>query len=194
MTEYKLVVVGGGGVGKSAITIQFVQRHFIEDYDPTIEDSYRKQITIDGEPSLLNILDTAGQEDYSAMRDQYMRTGQGYMIVFAVNNRCTFDEVSEFHEQILRVRDADSVPLVIVGNKVDIVEGREVTTLEGKALAKSFNAVYIETSAKMRMNVEDAFFSLVREVRKFREVLQLEVGFSSKKKRRTRLMKSCKIL
>merc|ERR1712137_1153044 len=74
MTEYKLVIVGGGGVGKSALTIQLIQNHFIDEYDPTIEDSYRKQVTIDDETCLLDILDTAGQEEYSAMRDQYMRT------------------------------------------------------------------------------------------------------------------------
>ena len=70
MTEYKLVIVGGGGVGKSALTIQLIQNHFIDEYDPTIEDSYRKQVTIDDETCLLDILDTAGQEEYSAMRDQ----------------------------------------------------------------------------------------------------------------------------
>ena len=60
--EYKLVVVGGGGVGKSALTIQFIQQHFVDEYDPTIEDSYRKQCSIDEEVALLDILDTAGQE------------------------------------------------------------------------------------------------------------------------------------
>jgi hypothetical protein len=85
MTEYKLVVVGDGGVGKSALTIQLIQGQFIEEYDPTIEDSYRKQVLIDGETCLLDILDTAGQEEYSAMRDQYMRTGEGFLFVFALN-------------------------------------------------------------------------------------------------------------
>lgn len=61
MTEYKLVVVGAGGVGKSALTIQLIQNHFVDEYDPTIEDSYRKQVVIDGETCLLDILDTAGK-------------------------------------------------------------------------------------------------------------------------------------
>lgn len=65
LREYKLVVVGGGGVGKSALTIQFIQSHFVDEYDPTIEDSYRKQCVIDEEVALLDVLDTAGQEEYS---------------------------------------------------------------------------------------------------------------------------------
>lgn len=64
LREYKLVVVGGGGVGKSALTIQFVQSHFVDEYDPTIEDSYRKQFVVDEEVALLDVLDTAGQEEY----------------------------------------------------------------------------------------------------------------------------------
>lgn len=63
MTEYKCVIVGGGGVGKSALTIQLIQGHFVDEYDPTIEDSYRKQVTIDNETCLLDVLDTAGQEE-----------------------------------------------------------------------------------------------------------------------------------
>ncbi|KAL1765642.1 hypothetical protein HispidOSU_012740 [Sigmodon hispidus] len=86
MTEYKLVVVGAGGVGKSALTIQLIQNHFVDEYDPTIEDSYRKQVVIDGETCLLDILDTADQEECSAMRDQYMRTEEGFLCVFAINN------------------------------------------------------------------------------------------------------------
>ncbi|RTG90490.1 GTPase HRas [Schistosoma bovis] len=155
MTEYKLVVVGAGGVGKSALTIQLIQNHFVEEYDPTIEDSYRKQMVIDGEICLLDILDTAGQEEYSAMRDQYMRTGEGFLCVFAVNNSKSYDDINQYREQIKRVKDADEVPMVLVGNKE-----------EAKSLAHSYNIPYVETSAKTRQGVEDAFHKLVREIRK----------------------------
>lgn len=64
-----MVMVGGGGVGKSCLTIQFIQNHFVSDYDPTIEDSYRKQLSVDGVAVMADILDTAGQEEFSAMRD-----------------------------------------------------------------------------------------------------------------------------
>lgn len=168
MTEYKLVVVGAGGVGKSALTIQLIQNHFVEEYDPTIEDSYRKQVVIDGETCLLDILDTAGQEEYSAMRDQYMRTGEGFLCVFAVNNNKSFEDVNQYREQIKRVKDADEVPMVLVGNKVDL-QSRTVDSKQGQLLAESFCIPYVETSAKTRQGVDDAFYTLVREIRKYKE-------------------------
>jgi GTPase KRas len=165
--EYKLVVVGGGGVGKSALTIQFIQNHFIDEYDPTIEDSYRKQVTIDTDPTcLLDILDTAGQEEYSAMRDQYMRTGQGFLCVYSVTSRQSFDEITTFREQILRVKDVDKVPIVLCGNKCDLETDRQITCLEGAELSKSFGCPFMETSARTRVNVEECFFELVREIRR----------------------------
>jgi GTPase KRas protein len=165
MTEYKLVVVGAGGVGKSALTIQLIQNHFVDEYDPTIEDSYRKQVVIDGETCLLDILDTAGQEEYSAMRDQYMRTGEGFMLVFAVNNTKSFEDINSYREQIKRVKDAEEVPMVLVGNKCDL-PARNVDILRAKELARSFSIPFVETSAKTRMGVDNAFYTLVREIRK----------------------------
>lgn len=163
---YKLVIVGGGGVGKSALTIQFIQNHFIYEYDPTIEDSYRKQVTIDGETCLLDILDTAGQEEYSAMRDQYMRTGQGFLLAYSIASRSSFDEIPIFKEQICRVKDAEKVPMVVCGNKCDLETERQVTTQEGQDLARAWEIPFFETSAKTRFNVEETFFQLVREIRK----------------------------
>lgn len=167
MNEVRIVVMGGGGVGKSALTIQLMSNHFIVEYDPTIEDSYRKQCAIDGETCILDILDTAGQEEYSAMRDQYMRTGQGYALVYAVSSMSSFKEMRVFREAILRAKDADNVPMVLFGNKCDVPPSlKQVTTADGQLAGKEFNCPFFETSAKMRINVESAFFQLVREVRK----------------------------
>nr|5WDR_A Chain A, Ras protein [Choanoflagellata]5WDR_B Chain B, Ras protein [Choanoflagellata]5WDS_A Chain A, Ras protein [Choanoflagellata]5WDS_B Chain B, Ras protein [Choanoflagellata] len=167
MTEYRLVVVGTGGVGKSALTIQLIQQHFVTEYDPTIEDSYRKHVSIDDEACLLDILDTAGQEDYSAMRDQYMRTGEGFLCVYSIDSQQSLDEIHSFREQILRVKDQDEVPMILVGNKCDLEEHREVSTEAGQAVAKSYSIPFMETSAKKRINVEEAFYQLVREIRKY---------------------------
>ena len=117
MTEYKLVVVGAGGVGKSTLTIHFIQNHFVAEYDPTIEDSYRQQVVIDGETCVLEILDTAGQDEYSAMSDQYLRTGEGFMCVFAINDSKSFDAMETY---IIRVKESEHVPMILVGNKIDL--------------------------------------------------------------------------
>ncbi|KAJ6258979.1 hypothetical protein Dda_5874 [Drechslerella dactyloides] len=167
LREYKLVVVGGGGVGKSCLTIQLIQSHFVDEYDPTIEDSYRKQCVIDDEVALLDVLDTAGQEEYSAMREQYMRTGEGFLLVYSITSRDSFEEIVQFQQQILRVKDKDYFPLVVVGNKCDLEHDRQVSAEEGKSLAASFGCPFKETSAKTRMNVDEAFHELVREIRRY---------------------------
>jgi GTPase KRas protein len=167
LREYKIVVVGGGGVGKSALTIQFIQSHFVDEYDPTIEDSYRKQCIIDDEVALLDVLDTAGQEEYSAMREQYMRTGEGFLCVYSIISRNSFEEISTFYQQILRVKDKDYFPVIIIGNKCDLEHERAVTMQEGYELSRQFGCKFMETSAKHKINVDEAFYALVREIKRY---------------------------
>jgi GTPase KRas len=168
--EYKFEMMGGAGVGKSALRIQFNQHHFVEEYDPTLDDSYRKQVTIDNETFLIEIIDKpSGQEEYTAMRGHYTVPAQGFICVYAITSRASFDEISSFREQILRVKDEDKVPMVVVGNKCDLESERQVTTSEGQDLAKSFGCPFFETSAKTRKNVDDTFYQLVREVRKYNQ-------------------------
>src|ERR1700735_4970909 len=89
-------------------------------------DSYRKQCVIDDEVALLDVLDTAGQEEYSAMREQYMRTGEGFLLVYSITSRESFEEINTFHQQILRVKDKDNFPMILVGNKCDLEYERQV--------------------------------------------------------------------
>jgi len=161
---YRLVVLGDGGVGKTALTIQLCLNHFVETYDPTIEDSYRKQVVIDDEPCVLEVLDTAGQEEYTALRDQWIRDGEGFILVYSIVARSTFERVQRFREQISRVKDTDSIPLILVGNKCDMSE-REVPPHEGEELAKKLGCEFTEASAKTCVNVEKAFYSVVRQIR-----------------------------
>ena len=96
-------------------------------------DSYRKQCVIDEEVALLDVLDTAGQEEYSAMREQYMRTGEGFLLVYSITSRQSFEEIVTFQQQILRVKDKDYFPIIVVGNKCDLEHERQVST-EGMSL------------------------------------------------------------
>ena len=161
------MVLGGGGVGKSALTIRFVTDSFLDTYDPTIEDSYRKNALIDNEVALLDILDTAGQEEFSSMQDEWMRNGHGFMLVYSVTARATFDEVHVLREKILRTHDTNSIPIVLVGNKCDLSDERQVDTTEGEALAAKWGAgvAFYETSAKTCLNNTEVFHALVRQIR-----------------------------
>lgn len=94
----------------------------------TRTDSYRKQCVIDDEVALLDVLDTAGQEEYSAMREQYMRTGEGFLLVYSITDRQSFEEIMTFQQQILRVKDKDYFPMIVVGNKCDLDGERQVST------------------------------------------------------------------
>jgi len=105
MAEIKLVLVGVGGVGKSALAISYVSNTWVAEYDPTIEDSHRKQVQVDDQVSMLDILDTAGQEEYATMQDQWFRTGQGFLMVYSINQKKTFYEISELRDKILRIKD-----------------------------------------------------------------------------------------
>jgi len=169
--NYQMAVIGGGSVGKSCLTIQFVKHFFVTEYDPTIEDSYRSQVVIDGSVCILNIMDTAGQDLYSAMRDHYYRCGEGFLIVYSVATRTGFDDLDQLRSAILRVKEDelvnDSVPIVLVANKIDLTNERCISTAEGEAKAKQWGCPYVETSAKNRINVDEVFFTLVREIRKF---------------------------
>merc|ERR1712088_608209 len=165
MREYKIVVLGSGGVGKSALTVQFVQGIFVEKYDPTIEDSYRKQVEVDGQQCMLEILDTAGTEQFTAMRDLYMKNGQGFVLVYSITAQSTFNDLQDLREQILRVKDTDDVPMVLVGNKCDLEDERVVGKDQGLNLARQFNNCnFMETSAKAKIGVKDIFFDLVRQI------------------------------
>ncbi|KAJ3615919.1 hypothetical protein Zmor_012198 [Zophobas morio] len=160
---HKIIMVGSGGVGKSAITLQFMYAEFVKDYEPTKADSYRKtNFDLDGAEIGIDILDTAGQEDYAAIRDNYYRSGDGFFCVFSLLEKMTFQETDNFRDQILRVHEDESVPFILVGNKCDLTEERVVSKADAESKAKSWNVPYLETSAKTKQNVDEAYKALLR--------------------------------
>merc|ERR1719229_2194046 len=172
-TKYKITVLGSGGVGKSALTIRLITGTYEANYDPTIEDSYRKQVTIDSQPALLDILDTAGQEEYAALQDQWIREGDGFLIVYAINSRESFDEAELIRSKIIRILDADpddpDIPIVLAGNKCDLANERKVQRSELDEREKEWKCSIFETSAKEKTNIDESFFQVVREIRNRKE-------------------------
>jgi GTPase KRas protein len=103
------------------------------------------------------------------MRENYWSSGEGFLCVYSITSRSSFEELSEFRDRILREKGSssgagDDVPMVLVGNKCDLESHRVVMTAEGADLAKAFGCEHVEASAKARVNVEHSFFTLVREI------------------------------
>ena len=137
---------------------------------------------------MLEVLDTAGQEEYTALRDQWIRDGEGFVLVYSISSRSSFARIQKFHHQIQRVKESAGAgsptypgsplsqtmssfgpaPVMLVGNKCDRVTEREVSTQEGSALAKQLGCDFVEASAKNCINVENAFFNVVRQLRRQR--------------------------
>jgi len=162
LRAFKVGVLGHGAVGKSALVLRFVQGMFVANYDPTIEDTYRKVVT--GLPKnqsvQLEILDTAGQEDYVSLRSSWIRMSEGIILVYSVANRTTFDGLRQFYEDIVQIHEDGLPPILLVANKCDLK--REVSTEDGQGLAKDFHAKYFETSAKLGSGVEAVFMETAK--------------------------------
>ncbi|PFH49232.1 hypothetical protein AMATHDRAFT_148105 [Amanita thiersii Skay4041] len=167
MDNWRVAVLGDGGVGKTALAVQFTLNCFT--YDPTIEDAYRKQLVVDNRMCFVEVIDTAGQEEYATLRDQWVREGQGFILVYSIASRATFNRLEGFRQSMRRVKRGDPI-FMLVGNKSDKVQEREVSREEGAALARQFNCEFIETSAKTAQNVERVFTSLVRALRQTKSI------------------------
>ena len=157
--------MGVGGVGKSAITNRFVRGRWIAKYDPTIEESYQKTCEVDGNVLQVEILDTAGQDIYSSLRETFLHTGDGFLLVYSITDDQTLEDLREIREQIKNAHSDPNVPLIVVANKVDMAAThRAVSTAEGQQIAKDFGAGFLEVSAKDNTNINTAFQTLLKSV------------------------------
>lgn len=122
------------------------------------------------------------------MRDHYFRKGNGFLVVFSVISRQTFNSLENYHKQILRVKDEVEYPMTFVGNKVDMEDQRVVKSDEIEALATKLNVQHIETSAKTGMNIEEAFATVVRQIKKYSDEHSPDQGQDKKKKEKKKCM------
>ncbi|VUZ49612.1 unnamed protein product [Hymenolepis diminuta] len=176
MNEYKVVVLGDGGVGKSALTVRFVTGKFEEKYDPTIEDFYRKEILVNGKSTMLEILDTAGSEQFASLQDLYIRNGHGFVLVYSITSFHSLLNLEAVYQQILRYKakfrqrsstkvdhPSEVPPIILVGNKVDLESTfREVAKEDAENIARRWGCCgFVETSAKNGDGVMDVFRQVV---------------------------------
>ncbi|PCH42604.1 hypothetical protein WOLCODRAFT_25459 [Wolfiporia cocos MD-104 SS10] len=167
LRKYHAVVLGAGGVGKSALTIRFGRNEFIEQYNPTIEEEYRCDLIVDGERCILEILDTPGTEQFTALNERYLQQGAGFLLVFSLIDENSLRDIDSIRQQIFQVKGADmDIPIVVVGTKLDLNTEREVSRARIQELAKQWNLPFYETSAKRNWHVSEVFEDLVRQMRK----------------------------
>ena len=110
---------------------------------------------------VLNIFTTLKKEQFTAMRDLYMKNGQGFVLVYSISSQATFNDLLELRDQILRVKDTPDVPMVLVGNKCDLEDERVVSKDQGHTLARQFSCTFMEASAKIKVNVPDVSLVLL---------------------------------
>ena len=165
---FQIVVVGEGGVGKSTFTIRFVQNTFCDEYDPTIEDCYRFQANVDDIPSMLDIYDTAGQEEYTHVSNIALQQSDAAFLVFSLTNELSFQKISN---HLNRVKDykGESIALMLIGTKSDLISERVVTSEQiTNFLQVNEGLKYMETSAKTGENVLESFEEMIRMIRKLK--------------------------
>ncbi|KAK9422217.1 putative Ras-2 protein [Seiridium unicorne] len=177
--QYKIVLLGDGGVGKSCLATRLIYNHFLETVSAAALSNPRKSLVTSARETdprdcndqtcILEVLDTAGQEEYTALREQWIRDGDVYLLVYSISSRSTFEGTRKFLRQMHQVKNFQpdaTLPIILVANKCDITTHRAVSRQEGEALARELGVGFTETSAKEGTNVEEAFFDAVRRLRK----------------------------
>lgn len=165
----KLAVLGFRGVGKSALVTQFAEERFVENYNPTIEATFNKEVAIRNVKFSTEIVDTAGMDEYMPVSRRASVGVHGYIIVYSTTTRSSFEKADIIHERLLNILGTDHLPLVLVGACADLADAeggraREVPTTEGAALAASWGVPFLEVSSKRNVNVREAFVTLLREI------------------------------
>ena len=158
-----MAVIGKGVVGKSSLTYKFINYQMPQGHDPTIEDRYKKNTTIENQLYNIEILDTAGEDDYQNMMDMWINFGEGFLLVFAINDKESFSLLRGKRERIIKGKHGQTTPMLLVGNKQDLKD-RQVQYNEAKQLADLWGIEYIETSAKTNYNVQEAFEKLALKI------------------------------
>ncbi|RUS78063.1 hypothetical protein EGW08_014175 [Elysia chlorotica] len=164
-SHYRLVVMGGAAVGKTAIISQFLYDQFVSEYKETIEELHRGEYDMNGVHLTLDILDTSGSLSFPAMRKLAIDTGDAFVLVYSVDDESSFQEVSSLRQQILDERPESDVPIVIVANKTDVGDDRRSILPETaeSLVCLDWGNGYVEASAKNNVNIVGIFKEILRQ-------------------------------
>ncbi|GAA6034006.1 hypothetical protein JCM8097_000646 [Rhodosporidiobolus ruineniae] len=180
----KIVLVGDGGVGKSSLTMAILDRPFSDEYDPTVEDAYSLNMVVDGVEYAIELVDTAGQEEYRGLwSETSAREGDAFLVVYSIDSQTSFDQLPDFLHIIRKVRSPDDIPstaltpentpfpFLLVGNKCDLPpQNRQIRAQQGLSLARQAGGLFSEVSAKNRVNVSSSLTSLLRSTIRVRSL------------------------
>eukprot|EP00795_Rhopilema_esculentum_P010776 gene10776-19569_t len=157
----RIVIFGSGGVGKTSLVQRYLYNSFEDRYQPTIEDDHRKVIPYKGNLCDVTVLDTTGTHQFPAMRELAIKNGDGFIVVYAIDDKMSLLEAKRLRDEIVKVKGNKEVPLVLLGNKSDRspVGRRKVGLDAGQMVVDEWNdgSVHMETSAKLNHNVVNAF-------------------------------------
>lgn len=175
MKSRKLAIVGARLVGKSLMLVKYVEDHFVDEYYPTVENQYQKTISFRGQQYELEIVDTAGQDEFLMVEELQLIGIHGYLLVYLVALRQLFELIELIRDKIINVvgGGVGQVPMVVVGNKSDLDMQRVVLTTEGQKLARDLQCGFVETSVKDGLNVTEAFAMLMEKIEGDKESLGL---------------------
>ncbi|KAH8236475.1 GTP-binding protein Di-Ras2 [Drosophila bipectinata] len=184
--DYRVVVFGAGGVGKSSLVLRFIKGTFRESYIPTIEDTYRQVISCNKNICTLQITDTTGSHQFPAMQRLSISKGHAFILVYSVCSKQSLEELRPIWALIKELKGADipNIPVMLVGNKCDeTAELREVSQIEGQAQATTWSISFMETSAKTNHNVTELFQELLNMEKTRTVSLQLDTKKQKKQKK-----------
>ncbi|KAJ2796181.1 hypothetical protein H4R20_005616 [Coemansia guatemalensis] len=162
LLDRNVVVLGGIGVGKSTAIQRFLGNEFTDRYQPTVKNTYNKKVAVGKVEYNLSIIDTAGQDETSLLDSSYVGAADVYVIAFSVTFRKSFEIAQVIRDKILDMSGTETVAMVLVGNKSDLSNERQISKSEAEQVAKSFACPYIETSAKENLNIDQVFVNSVK--------------------------------
>jgi len=162
----KLLLIGDSGVGKSCLLLRFSEDSFTPSFITTIGIDFKiRTVEIDGKKIKLQIWDTAGQERFRTITTAYYRGAMGILLVYDVTDEKSFLSIRNWISNIEQFAQ-EGVNKILVGNKSDMSSKRVIDFATGKALADEYGIRFLETSAKNSTNVDEAFISLARDIKK----------------------------